>query len=60
MKKDFDCVAMKRRAQQKIRAHVAGKTRREEIAFFREGSDEFERRLADARKSLASDARAGV
>ncbi len=45
MKKDFDCVDMKRRAQAAIRAQVAGKSRKDEIAFFREGADEFERRI---------------
>jgi len=57
MKKDFDCVAMKRRAQTAIRAQVAGKSRKDEIAFFREGADEFEQRIAGARKLLASRAR---
>lgn len=60
MKKDFDCVAMKRRAQENIRSQVAGKTRSEEIAFFREGANEFEQRLADARTSAARSARAGT
>ena len=50
-KKDFDCVAMKWGAQEKIRAEVAGKTREEEIAFFRDGADEFERRVREARES---------
>jgi len=54
MKKDFDCLDMKRRAQAAIRAQVAGKSRKDEIAFFREGADEFQRRVDDARKSLAS------
>ncbi len=53
MKKNFDCVAMKWRAQEKIRAEVAGKTREEEIAFFRNGADEFERRVREAKQSAA-------
>ncbi len=58
MKKDFDCVAMKRRAQTMIRAQVAGKSRKDEIAFFREGADEFQRRIDTARKSWVHRTRA--
>ncbi len=49
----FDCVRMKRVAQQKIRAAVAGLNRDREIEFFRAGADEFEHRLEIARASLS-------
>ena len=48
--KQFDCIAMKRAAQQAIRAKVRGMTRKEEVAFFREGADDFERRLREAKR----------
>lgn len=49
--KTFDCVRMKRAAQEKIRAAVSGLSREEEIAFFRAGADEFERRIQAAKAS---------
>ncbi len=52
-KKTFDRMEMKRAAQKKIRAAVAGMTREQEIAFFRAGADEFEERIKAARDSLA-------
>jgi len=48
--KTFDCIAMKRKAQEAIRAQVRGMTREEEAAFFREGRDEFEKRVQAAKK----------
>ena len=48
--KTFDCIQMKRAAQEKIRAAVSGKTRQEEIAFFRAGAAEFQRRIDAAKK----------
>jgi hypothetical protein len=50
--KTFDCVEMKRRAQGQIRAAVAGMSREEEIAFFREGAEEFQERINRAKASL--------
>ncbi len=50
--KTFDCIQMKRAAQQKILAAVAGLNRRQEIEFFRAGADEFERRVQAAKESL--------
>jgi hypothetical protein len=49
--KKFDCVAMKRAAQRRIRARVRGLTPKQEIAFFRTGGAEFEAALAAARRS---------
>jgi hypothetical protein len=48
-KKNFDCVEMKRRAQARIREALRGRTRAEEIEFFRRGAEEFQRRLDAAR-----------
>jgi len=48
-KKAFDCIQMKRDVQQKIRAAVQGMTQEEEIAYFREGAEEFERKLRSAK-----------
>jgi hypothetical protein len=52
--KKFDCVAMKRAAQRKIRARVRGLTPKQEIAFFRAGGAEFEAALAAARQAAKS------
>ena len=51
-KKAFDCVEMKHVIQKRIRALVAGMTRKEEIAFFREGAEEFEKRIEQAKQDL--------
>ena len=50
--KTFDCIQMKRIAQQKIRAAVAGLDRKAEIEFFRAGAAEFEKRIKTARESM--------
>jgi hypothetical protein len=47
--KTFDCIAMKRAAQEKIREQVRGMTRSEEVAFFREGREEFDRQVQAAK-----------
>lgn len=36
MKKDFDCVEMKREAQEKIRDELRGMTREQELAYWAE------------------------
>ena len=43
--KSFDCIQMKRAAQEKIRAAVFGMDRKAEIEFFRTGADKLERRI---------------
>ena len=48
--KTFDCIAMKREAQKAIRAKVQGLTREEEVAFFREGREEFDKRVQAAKE----------
>ncbi|NLF07371.1 MAG: hypothetical protein GX594_05250 [Pirellulaceae bacterium] len=48
--KTFDCIAMKRKAQEAIRAQVRGMTREEEAAFFCEGREEFEKRIQAAKR----------
>jgi hypothetical protein len=50
--KTFDCIRMKRDAQEQIRAAVAGRDRKAEIEFFRAGADEFEQRIQAAKESL--------
>ena len=50
--KTFDCIQMKRAAQEKIRAAVAGLDRQQEIEFFRAGAEEFERGIQTAKESL--------
>ena len=48
--KAFDCIAMKRAAQKAIRDRVRGMTREEEVAFFCEGREEFDRRVQAAKQ----------
>ena len=48
--KTFDCIAMKRKRQEAIRAQVRGMTREEEAAFFREGHEEFEKQVQAAKQ----------
>jgi len=56
MKKKFDCVEMKHASQERIRASVRGMTREEEVAFFREGAAEFQKRIEAAREAAAKTA----
>ena len=49
-KKSFDCIVMKREAQEVIRAKVQGMTREQEVAFFREGREEFDRKVQAAKQ----------
>ena len=59
--KTFDCIAMKRKAQEAIRAHVRGMTMEEEVAFFREGAEEFERQINSAKqRRVASPSSSGA
>lgn len=53
MKKKFDCIAMKRASQEKIYAQTKDMSREEEIAFFRKGGDQFERRIEAEKKKQA-------
>jgi hypothetical protein len=53
--KKFDCIAMKREAQEAIRSQVQGMTREEEIAYFREGASEFEQRIRAAKQQAANE-----
>jgi len=48
--KTFNCIAMKRAAQEKIREQVRGMTRAEEVAFFREGHEEFDTQVQAAKQ----------
>jgi len=57
--KTFDCIAMKRKAQEAIRAQVQGMTREEEAAFFREGREKFEERVQAAKQQRLARPSAG-
>ncbi len=48
--KKFDCVEMKRQAQRKIREALRGKTREEELAYFRARGEALQKRI-DAAKA---------
>ncbi|MCG3130810.1 MAG: hypothetical protein FLDDKLPJ_01583 [Phycisphaerae bacterium] len=48
--KTFDCVDMKRKAQEEIRRRVRGMTPQEEIEFFQEGSARFLEALRRAKE----------
>ena len=50
--KTFDCIKMKRVAQEKIRAAVSGMDRKAEIEFFRAGAEELQCRIDAAKKAL--------
>lgn len=54
--KTFDCVEMKRAAQQRIREAVKEMTPAQEIEFFQEGRTEFERQIEAARRGLRGQA----
>ena len=45
---------MKREAQKAIRAKVRGMTRQEEVAFFRQGREEFDREVRAAKDQRSS------
>jgi hypothetical protein len=51
--KTFDCIAIKRQAQEAIRAQVRGMTLEEEVAYFREGHEELEKQIIAAKQQLA-------
>ena len=53
-KKKFDCIQIKREAQKKIREAVKGMTPEEEIAFFRQGAEDFARQVQQAAKFASS------
>ncbi|MGD0898676.1 MAG: hypothetical protein ABR915_12640 [Thermoguttaceae bacterium] len=48
--KTFDCIQMKSEAQKAIRARVQGMTREQEVAFFRQGREEFDRKVQAAKQ----------
>ena len=57
--KTFDCVEMKRRGAELLRARLAGMTLEQEIEFWRQRSEEFEReqqRLRAQAKTTAGSA----
>jgi hypothetical protein len=46
---------MKRKAQKAIRAKVQGMTRDEEVAFFRQGREEFDKKVVAAKQRVPRD-----
>jgi len=50
MKKAFDCVAMKRKGSQKVYEALKGKTRDEQVAYWRGRNEVMIRWLADRKK----------
>ena len=50
-KKTFDCIEMKRASQEKIYSQIKDMTREEQVAFFRKGAEEFERRKNSAKRN---------
>jgi len=61
-KRRFDCVEMKRSAQRKIRRRVRGMTPAQEMAFFGEGREQFQKavEMARGRRSSARSKRRAV
>ncbi|MCX6645043.1 MAG: hypothetical protein NTY09_01590 [bacterium] len=55
MKKDFDCVEMKRKAQEKIYEDIKDLTLEEEIEYFRKGAEQFQLELDQLRKQKKTD-----
>jgi len=53
-KKTFDCVEMKRRGAEKVRAQIENMTPQEELEFWRRQTDELRRRKQQSHKSSAS------
>ena len=58
--KTFDCIAMKRKAQKAIRAKVQGMTREEEVAFFHEGREEFDKKVEAAKRRRLEQSSSGT
>lgn len=53
MKKDFDCVEMKRKIQEEIYEEIKDMTIEEEIEYFRKGAEQFEAEIKRLRKQKA-------
>jgi hypothetical protein len=53
-KNTFDWIAMKREAQKAIRAKVQDMTWEEEVAFFREGREEFDKKVQAAKQQRSA------
>jgi len=58
MKKAFDCVEMKRAAQERIFAETRGLARDEEVAYFHRAAAEFRAEMKRLRADIASGRRA--
>lgn len=52
--KRLDCIRMKRSSQKRIREQVGGMTSAEEHAFFRQGAEEFERRIERTKEAAVA------
>lgn len=53
MKKEFDCVEMKRKAQERILRQIRGKTPEQELAYWKSKSDRVVRVPGDGQKRSA-------
>jgi hypothetical protein len=51
MKKTFDCVEMKRKGSQAVYEALKGKTRDEQVAYWRERNEETRKWLEERRRS---------
>lgn len=56
MKKDFDCVEMKRKAQQRVYDETREMSRQEELDYFREAGKEFWRGIQVLRRKIKATA----
>ena len=52
--KTFDCVEMKRKAQERIYAETQGLSREEELAYFHQAAAEFRTEMKRLRADIAS------
>jgi len=52
MMKTFDCVEMKRKGSQKIYEALKGRTRDEQVAYWRERNEETRKWLEERRRSM--------
>ena len=60
MKKTIDCIEMKRAGARRLREHLAGMTRRQQLDFWRERTDALRRRAEAVRETSPHDESAGA
>ncbi len=57
MKKTFDCMAMKRKAQERIYQETRGLSRDEELAYFHRAAAEFQMEIKRLRENIVKEQR---